>query len=148
MRRRRHLAVVFWSVLLLIWVPWTAWYAMSTYVLGNEDMKFGRDGGFVFVTIMYAYISVTSSVCALLVRILDSVVFQPIARRQAIAGSLGAGLGLGLISPIVFDLDVPWLAEITGIVVGWAGISIAVCAAAFAVVRVFPAQQVAPGDAR
>jgi hypothetical protein len=148
MKRHRYLATVFWLVLPLIWVPWTSWYAIDTYVLGNEDMKFCRDGGFIFASLMYAYISIASSLCAVVVRLFDSSLFQPIAPRRARLASLGIGLSLSALSPIVSRLDVPGLSDVTGTVVGWVAISAAVCAVCFAAVRAVPAQPGAAGGAR
>lgn len=148
MQRGRHIGTAFWLVLLLIWVPWTIWYAISTYAIGNEDMKFGRDGGLIFSSLMYAYIAVTSSLSAAVVRFLDSSLFQPIAVRKACVASIGAVLSLSVLSPVVFRLDVPWLGEVTGIIVGWAAISTTVCVVWFAAVRAIAAQPGAAGDAR
>jgi len=148
MKRHRYLGTVFWLVLPLIWVPWTTWYAFDTYVLGNEDMKFGRDGGFIFSSFMYAYVAIASSLSAMVVRFLDSSLFEPIAVRQARFASLGAGLSLSALSPIVFRLDIPWLGEITGTVVGWVAISVLVCIVWFAAVRAIAAQPGAAGGAR
>ena len=148
MKRYRHMGTVFWLVLLPIWVPWTIWYAISTYALGNEDMKFGRDGGFIFSALTYAYVAIASSVSAIAVRFLDSSLFEPITARQARFASLGAGLSLSALSPIVFRLDIPWLGDITGMVVGWEAISVMVCIVWSAAVRAIVAQPGTAGDAQ
>jgi hypothetical protein len=148
MKRHRYLGTVFWLVVSLIWVPWTTWYAIDTYVLGNEDMKFGRDGGFIFASLMYAYISFASSLSAVVVRLFDSSLFQPISPRQARLASVGIGLSLSALSPLVSRLDVPGLSDVTGTVVAWVAISAAVCAVCFAAVRAVPAQPGAAGDAQ
>ena len=148
MKRHRYLGTVFWLVVPLIWVPWTTWYAIDTYVLGNEDMKFGRDGGFIFASLMYAYISVASALSAVVVRLFDSSLFQPISPRQARFASVGIGLSLSALSPIVSRLDVPGLSDVTGTVVAWVAVSAAVCAVCFVAVRAVPAQPGAAGDAQ
>ena len=142
------MGTAFWLVLLPIWVPWTIWYAISTYALGNEDMKFGRDGGFIFSSLTYAYVAVASSLSAMVVRFLDSFLFEPIAVRQARFAALGAGLSLSALSPLAFRLDIPWLGDVTGMVVGWVAISVMVCIVWFAAVRAIAAQPGAAGDAR
>ncbi len=144
----RYIGTVFWVVLLLIWLPWTGWYATDTYVFGHEDTKFGRDGGVVFVAVMYAYIAITSAVCAAVLRVFDALFFEPVSHRQVLMASAGAGVSLSVISPAALDLGLPWFPEILGIVLGWASISLVVAIVFFGAVRRLPAKSGAADDLR
>lgn len=148
MKRPRHIGTVFWFMLLIVWLPWLIWYAIDTYALGNEDMKFGRDGGFIFSVIISAYIAIASSISGAVIRFLDSVLFLPITVRQTRFAAIGAGLSLSALSPFIFRFYIPWFGEVTGLVVGWMAISTAVCVIWFSAVRTIAPQQGSEGGPR
>jgi hypothetical protein len=109
-----------------MWVPWVAWFMIDTYALRHYDMKFGRDGGFVFGVFVRGATALVSTVVAGLVHGAELAFTGAFPWRTRRAVAVVGACVLAALSPLVPHLFIPGLGGAWNFVVPWAIVSIVV----------------------
>lgn len=112
-----------------VWLPWVAWSAFDTFVLGHQDPKFVRDNAaFFMVALVWGVLAFLSAVSALFVYAIKEQTIESSSACVRFVVPFTSGLILSAASYVVMvEMPTPlWANEIPFIALAWIGISVLV----------------------
>jgi hypothetical protein len=114
--------LVTWGI---VWVPWVAWFAVDTYLLGHHDSKLGRDGGFVFGVFLRGVTGLVSGLVAALANGIEMTTSGRLSLPSRREAAIVSAAVLSVLSPIVPRLHIAGLPNpAMGLVLAWAIVSL------------------------